>query len=390
MYLIENGRHEELDKLLGKISNYDMSVKFNQVYVTILINQFKDIYINSKCKLIENYIKTMRVLNKYEYNFNVPIDEEGNTPFMFFMMIGDLCSCCFLLERFKRLDLSIKNKKGLSVSYLSLFIDSYENVFLKSLTEHPTFDYDYIDNNNNSLLMHYVVRNQYSDAEKAAIKSKRTLDHINNKNENILIIATKLGRLKEYFITPNNINHQDNLGNTPLAYALKLRDATFINLLMHNHADPYIMNYQGTSSIDLANEINESRILDILNKPLPPKEMEKKLQEDRKGFLFFDKKKSKEEKTDDYLKNYQINNYKEEYKDFLNSTTEWTYSNVIKDKPIESIIVGIYINLYMYSISAPKKLLMERDDRDFRRRMVYHGIAGGIDDMTIFGTKNRL
>ncbi|ORX70391.1 ankyrin [Anaeromyces robustus] len=367
IYLIENGRYDELYTLLSKCTDSDTIRIFSKVYMTTLINQFRQIYSNGKLGLVDKYVKTMIVLNVYKYNFNVPIDEEGNTPFMYFMMVGDLCSCCYLLEKCKNLNLSIKNKKGISVSYLSLFIDHSESVFLKHLTEHKTFDYSYVDSNNYSLLMHYIVRNRYSDAKTTAFKSKRTLNHVNDKNESAVTIATKLGRLQELYITPENINHQDNLGNTALAYAIKLRDETLINLLLYYHSNPYIRNNQGISPLDLVKGINEKKFFDIIKHPLSPEEMKEKIKENRKGFLFFDRRKTEEEKTNELIKNSQINEFNKEYQDLL-KPMNYTYSEMTKKNEFDEILTNIYMDIY--SMNAPKRLLKEREDRksDSRRR----------------------
>ena len=56
-------------------------------------------------------------------------------------------------------------------------------------------------------------------------------------------MALKLGHTKlliEDLIIRNNVNHQDDLCNTILFYAIKINDRHTINLLHYYHTDPNI------------------------------------------------------------------------------------------------------------------------------------------------------
>jgi len=56
-------------------------------------------------------------------------------------------------------------------------------------------------------------------------------------------VALKLGHTKlliEDIIIRNNVNHQDDLCNTILFYAIKINDRYTINLLHYYHTDPNI------------------------------------------------------------------------------------------------------------------------------------------------------
>jgi len=101
--------------------------KYNNQLIIILINQFKRIYDGNICvnikSEINNYCKTLITLDVMNFDFNIIIDEEGNTPIMFFLMVRDYVTVIHLLEKHEDLNLSIKNKNGISFSYLTLFVD---------------------------------------------------------------------------------------------------------------------------------------------------------------------------------------------------------------------------------------------------------------------------
>lgn len=58
------------------------------------------------------YSQSLIALNELGCDFNAPIDEEGNTPLMFFLKMGDNCSVYYILKNVENLDLSKKNKYG--------------------------------------------------------------------------------------------------------------------------------------------------------------------------------------------------------------------------------------------------------------------------------------
>jgi len=270
---------------------------------------------------------------------------KGNTPIMFFLMIGDYYASTLLLEKCKNLDLSIKNKHGINASYLLVDIDYTEKALKEMLIHHKTFDYDFVDNDNNTLIMHLLVRIKPDIYFKYILEKKKMTNQVNNKNENALIIATKLGKLYECLFDGNDINHQDYIGNTALYYAIKLKDKEAINKLIYHKADPNIKNYQGVSALDLANELNENYIFKIMKNPLPPGEMKYKLEKKENNFSFFDKGKKKEEKLNDYIQNYQINNYKKEY-EYLLEKKGCSYSPIKFNIDIHNSFAWAYMDLY--------------------------------------------
>eukprot|EP00833_Pecoramyces_ruminatium_P000686 jgi/Orpsp1_1/1174718/evm.model.c7180000051124.1 len=359
MYLVQEGRYEELHILSRKSIDYNYRNKNNDTLVTVLMNKFKEIYSTGKFFPLKDYIYTLYLLIYYGCNFNVAIDKEGNTPIMFFLMVGDYFSTTLLLEKCKKLDLSIKNDSGIGVSYLLFTIHFYnEQVLRQFIINHKTFDCDYTDSNNNSLLMHLIVRGYYDEIIKQILERKKIPNQVNNKGENALIIATKIGSLpiRESLFKDNDVNQQDYLGNTALFYALKLRDKEAINMLCYHKANPYLKNEHGISAIDLTNEIDDPVIVEIMKNPLPPKEMAKRLEDERKTS-------STDKKVNNYVKNYQMDIYKKEY-EYMTAKKDYTYSPIVYPLGDKEMGLQIFLNSYqfLYKTQSPSKM------KNFRNR----------------------
>ncbi|OUM62644.1 hypothetical protein PIROE2DRAFT_61756 [Piromyces sp. E2] len=299
-YLIKNGRYRSINHIDGYL-NIDQNDKINDKKYLInetnlydLIPIINTIYdstddIDEMSKKLSDYSRVILALIKFGFNLNKEIDSFGNTLMMYFMMKEDYTSMKYLLK-YDELDLSIQNQLG------------------------------------NNLLIHSIVRDDldsFLNTLSALSDKKEIVDYQNNQNETALIIASKLGRYKfltNFFLDMCDINHQDCLGNTALFYAIKIKDKYIINLLAHHHADVTLKNKQGVSPMDLANELKEEDILEILNKPMTRYEMEKKLKKSgsNKGiFSSLLNKKNTDEKLEEYVRNYQINNYQKEYDELL-------------------------------------------------------------------------
>jgi len=315
MYLIDHGRYLQLFILIKNKDRFDCNYKnrHQETLMTHLIQQFRKVYTseyNSKTLFIKRiklmcYSQSLIALNELGCDFNAPIDEDGNTPLMFFLKMGDNCSVYYILKNVENLDLSIKNKYGQSATTLNLNIDEPKKYLRKLFMDHKTFDYDYIDRHNNTLLNYFFVKGDSSDIENITCTLKERMIRreeeeevnkkekeeeennstppninpflqINDNNESPIIIAVKLGHsinLTEDYFVKNSVNQQDNLGNTALYYAIKIKDRYAINLLRYYHADPHIKNKQGVSPLDLSIEMNDEGIKELLNEqPLPPEE----------------------------------------------------------------------------------------------------------------------
>jgi len=353
MYLIIKNYFDMLCIVLRK-KNFNINYhnkNNNESFVSLLINKYQEIFMDKtlsqynskdidKISLFANVISLT-----YSYpncDLNIPIDEDGNTPIMFFMMVKDYVTTSFILSDYENIDLSIKNKHGINASLLSVLIDKNEISLIKAFLEHKTFDSQCTDSLNNNILIYSVLNNNPSIFTK--LVDEKSINHLNNGKENAVIIATKLGFLEEissYSIHDVNINQQDHLGNTAIYYAIKIKDKYAINLLAYNKADIHIKNDNGVSAFDLAQDLNEKDILKILDKPISARDMKKKLSGGKKSFF---KKKDKDEKLNEYIKNYQINNYQEVYNTIINKILNYPeieYSNVINEK----LVISYYYNI---------------------------------------------
>jgi len=356
MYLVENGRCIPLNLLpkSKQCKKIDLNYRNqnNETLLSILVKQFYETWQEregkGKKEKLENLVATFRALLNLNCDFNSAIDEEGNTIMNFFLMIDDLPSAYYLLIKYDDLDLSIKNNNGINASFLTLFmIENEMTKFInlkKSLMFHKTFDCLYLDPNNNNLLIHYLVRensNYFFRYSCDISKNTKILNQCNNRKENVLIVAVKSGHfdyINEALLDKLELNQQDELGNTALHYAIKLRDDYAINSLCYYHADKDLKNNQGKSSMDLVMEIkdheekndndkeNESendiddynRILNILKNPIPPEKMKKSSSKSSSVKSFFSfKKKTTDEKVNNYIKTYLLEQYKREYEDLL-------------------------------------------------------------------------
>jgi len=366
MYLVEQGRFEELQLLAEKNSDLNYKNRNGETLPSILVNKFKEFYYQNKSLgTLKCYVNTLTVLVCNGCNFNVEIDKEGNTPLMFFMAIGDLFSATYILEKCSSIDLSLKNNNNINASYLSLFVDPMEKGFQNFILRHPNFDYGFVDVNNHNcnLLMYFLYRGNRTAASVALDRvntysqREKLLCHTNDQKETPLILAAKFGLVFRDLIHRSNINCQDHLGNTALFYAIKIRDVRTVNMLVYHGADPKIQNHQGVSAFDAAVELGNKKILEKIKSPVTPEAYEEEVAKSKKGgFLFFDKKKTKDEKLDDYIQQYQINQYKENYKYLLNKKGCSIPRGV--DKNLTQLnLVDSY--LYLYKARIPRALEKE-------------------------------
>jgi len=238
---------------------------------TILINKYYEAYLCDDKELFSKYIRMLKVLIfNLGCDINCAIDEEGNTPMMFFLLIEDYASANYLLSSKAEVDLSIKNKRGINASYLSLFVREKEKEFRMKLIEHPSFDSFFLDENKDNLITHFIVRDRYEEALRILSRSHYLLTVPNKNGETIITIAIKSGHgdiLQEEFFKSDGLNQQDTLGNTPLHYAVELKDKYAILNLAYYGADTEIKNKDGKTAIDLANDMKDRTILDFINEP---------------------------------------------------------------------------------------------------------------------------
>jgi len=360
MMLVENTRYSEL-KILFETKNIDVNYqnKFGENLVSLYFNKYeqqvegelgKNYITEFNYYKVKNFANTLKTLISIGCDFNCPIDGDGNTPAMAFMFMEDYVSLQYLLENCD-IDLSIKNKYGIDAAYLSLFLKSevfdnldynkqniLKHISYKSLkqtiSKNKGFNFNYMDNNNNNLVIYGLVHNDPLTMDYIDSISPKLLFEKNNKNENAIIVATKLGRDEEleYILSKISgdkereihVNTQDYIGNTALHYAVLLKNKYAINLLMNNKANPNIQNNSELSPLTLSENIEENIITDLLLNPIPVSEMKKQIEKQK--YFSAVKIKSSNEKINTYIINYRINASQEDYNNFLKNDVISCYS----------------------------------------------------------------
>ncbi|ORX75099.1 ankyrin [Anaeromyces robustus] len=389
MLLIEKKRGSEF-KMLTSLYNIDINYKnrYNETLLSTFIKTYYS-FIDNKIIITENFkykqyytldnlLAILKILIQKDCDFNIVLDDDGNTPIIFFMLIKDYFIIDYLLKNNKNIDLSMKNKYGVNASYLMLFIqDNKKNNinkkhFYRIFMTYPTFDYSYLDSYGNSFLIHSIIREDSLSMKFLMNNKFKMISKCNNKKENCLIIATKLGK---FFLLTHmivrcsdliDVNHTDELGNTALYYAIKLKDKKAIQLLLENKANPDIPNIDGITALDAAKEMNDPDFLEFIqnylstsdknmkntgenelnsiekdNKVINTIEQQNKTKKSiLKNFKNIIKKKENiDEKLDNYIKNYRITSYQKEYEyllkyeyvsnyrpsSFYDNIQKWTY-----------------------------------------------------------------
>jgi len=370
MYCAENGKYDQLTVLVrDKKVDINYKNKFDNSILSSFIKKYDGIMqgndirvFNSQINYInvKNYAYTLKTLLELGCDMNVPIDDDGNVPIMYYLMTEDYVTAYYLLDKYPTIDLSIKNRYGINATYLSFFIKKevfevmpYSEIKLISysslkelILNNSTFDLKCVDFNNNNLLIHSIIRD-----DPLAFKILHRLDendllNYNNMGENLLIFVTKLGKTDILYSILNilkskkkyikeAINHQDELGNTALFYAVQLKDMYVINLLRNFEADIYIKNHQNQSPLDLARSLPDyEMVVEFLeNKPLPIND--KSLQEKSVRF----KRKTSDEKLEEYIKNYRINENQNSYSYLLKNAYQHyqptRYTNIMSQWALE-------------------------------------------------------
>jgi len=327
MYLLENENYTLFIMILQKLRyeakkiektpdyidfNINYCNKFNNKSIfSIFIKKYYEVCcksnygeaVSNKRDLITSMGMIFALIISYPgCDINIPIDDDNNTPIMFFLMIEDLVAVTFILSYFDNVDLKIKNKNDINASVLALKIKN-EKLF-QQLVKHKTFDTQFVDQYNNNILMYSIIFDNPAAFTVILSEHPEFLEHINDKKEDSIIIATKLGfleKIKSYTIHDINLNRQDELGNTALFYAVNMRNIYVINLLAYYHADPSIKNNQGISPMDQAVQIGEEKLTKYMVKPIAPFEMKKKLEKGKNKGIFNNNKNSSYDKTDDYI-----------------------------------------------------------------------------------------
>jgi len=267
MYLTENGRYDELRHLNKRNCNYDFRNKKNESVMSILIHKLYEPMEQRQYGMFNNYLNILTTLVQFNCSFDIPIDEDGNTAIMAFILVNDYNTLSYVLNYNNNYDLSVKNKYGENASSLCIKCKNNTIYNLKLMIEHPTFDFNYVDpQTGNTILMLAAMTNPYY-VEKIIEKNINSINQVNNANENAIILATKLDNRKCAFDLIDNaiyVDQQDHLGNTALHYAVMGRNKFFISSLLSIHADIHLKNNEGKSPLDLAHEMKNKVIIGLL------------------------------------------------------------------------------------------------------------------------------
>jgi len=90
-----------------------------------------------------NYARTINTLIDIGCDFNCTVDDDGNTPLMFFLMVKDYISAYNLLSHCQTMDISICNKYGVNASYLGTMLTPEDFSGLKNAKNYLFIEIDY-------------------------------------------------------------------------------------------------------------------------------------------------------------------------------------------------------------------------------------------------------
>jgi len=259
MYLTEKGYHQELYQFHDRKFNYDYVNYRDESVISILMDKMYSEH-NSGSDSFINYAKILNTLVLYQYDFNFPIGKDDNTPFMIMLIVNDVISAKFCAKCLKKLDLSMKNKYGENATSLCYKLNRREILNSKYFKNNITLNYSYRDSmNQNTLVMISAINN--SSAMKEILENEPELiNEVNYKNENALIIASKINKIDAVEILLKHgidVNHQDGSGNTALHYAVEIRSPYLVHRIMSKKPNIHIKNNEGQSPIDYAHDIEE-------------------------------------------------------------------------------------------------------------------------------------
>ncbi|KAL6621070.1 ankyrin [Neocallimastix sp. 'constans'] len=138
MYLAEKGKNSELRSLETLHCNYDFVNSKNESVLSLVINKMYNPTEKCSTELYSEYLRIIVSLVHFNCNFNLPVDEDGNTAIMVFMLIPDFLTLQYVIKKVDDIDFTIQNKYGESASSLSKKLGNQHDV-LKLINENPTY-----------------------------------------------------------------------------------------------------------------------------------------------------------------------------------------------------------------------------------------------------------
>jgi len=283
---------------------YQRRTAFN--YVTdqgesVLSVLLKNMYGNlDHPKFTRDYVDVIVSLIKGDADFNVVVDEDGNTALMVFLLAGDYETFYYVTSYTRYVDFAKKNKHGESVTSLFLklgvptsykdenkvysYITSMNSNLLtpsSNTTLLYSLDYNYVDstNKNTALILatinspyfvNYILQNNY-----------KSINAVNAHQENALIIAAKLNKHKVALLLLKkgiDVHQKDDTGNTALHYAIQNKNVPLIHELVMHGADITIENNESETALTLAKKLDNSKVLKALHGSLSNSELDKAIE----------------------------------------------------------------------------------------------------------------
>jgi len=137
MYLAEKARNSELRSLEIRQCNYDYVNDKNESVLSLVLKKMYNHVEKCSPELYSEYLRIIVTLVHFNCNFNLPVDEDGNTAIMVFMLAQDYLTLQYVLKKINSVDFTVKNKYGESASSLSKKCNSGQDIF-KMISENPT------------------------------------------------------------------------------------------------------------------------------------------------------------------------------------------------------------------------------------------------------------
>jgi len=259
MYLTKKGRYSEFVNLHKRNCNYDYIDMKGQSALSILMKNIYSTTKESDAEMFGYYIRILIAMVSYQCDCNIPIDSDENTAFMVCLIMNDTSLATFFAKHLKKLDLSVKNKYGENGTSLCFKFGLIDDLY-PIIKNNVTFDYHYRDSvNQNTLLMLSAINNP-SIMKELLENDPSIINEVNCKNENALIISTKINHIEVVKILLErgiNVNQQDCIGNTALHYAVIIQKPYLIQLLVAKKVNIHLKNQEGKSALDIAYELKD-------------------------------------------------------------------------------------------------------------------------------------
>jgi len=268
-------------------TNFNYINSRNESGISLLIHQYYKYYQENNIEVLINYIKVLRFLIETDCSFNTIIDEEGNTAFMFFLWLQDWNTIVYLLLCHKDLDFQKRNINGVNATLLCGMLKENEaseasKINIPNLTKLCVKRTEFDTNakyNDYDISMFFVIHNCWESVNYLFSKNIELINQVNDKMETPLIVASKLGNIDIIknillnYIREVNLDHQDELGNTALHYALELGDKYIINNLAYHHANIHLKNNEGKSPLEIVKSSENNELMNLLKNPVKPYEI---------------------------------------------------------------------------------------------------------------------